>query len=331
MRTTLKQLAARAGVHPSTISRVANHDPNLRISAGTRDRIRALLEETEYRPDGVARSLKLRQTHVLAVVIPDVTNPLFAAIYRGVEDAAGQVGYNVILCNTDGSTERERSHFHEMQARRVDGMIVASASLRDSAVRWLRRQGVPHVLVNRYSDPGDPFVGTDDFTGARLATQHLIGGGHRRIGHLAGPASVSAAQDRKRGFIATLEAAGVEVDPALIVESGLNAEGGEVAAERLLALPQPPTAIFAVNDLAAVGAYQVAERRGLAIPGELAVAGYNDMPMASLLRPPLTTVHVPMHEIGTASAEILIEAVEAGSRPQRRMVFDPELIVRQST
>lgn len=331
MRTTLKQLATRAGVHPSTVSRVANQDPNLRISAATRARIQALLEQTEYRPDGVARSLKLRQTHVLAVVIPDITNPLFAGIYRGVEDAAGQRGYNVILCNTDGATERERSHFHTLQARRVDGLIVASASLRDPAVRWLRRQAIPHVLVNRYSEAHDAFVGTDDFAGARLATEHLIARGHRRIAHLAGPPTVSATLDRKRGFLAALEAAGIEADPDLIQESGLVAEGGSRATERLLALPEPPTAIFAVNDLAAIGAFQVAQLRGLAIPGRLAVAGYNDMPMASLLTPALTTIRVPMHSLGTVSTEMLIEAVEAGTLPRRRHVFEPELVIRQST
>jgi DNA-binding LacI/PurR family transcriptional regulator len=331
MRTTLKQLAVRAGVHPSTISRVANQDPNLRISADTRARIQALLEETHYRPDGIARSLKLRQTNVLAVVIPDITNPLFAGIFRGVEDAAGQHGYNVILCNTDGSAERERSHFYTLQARRVDGVIVASAGLADPAVRWLRRQAIPHILVNRYSEQSDAFVGTDDFAGAQLVTEHLVARGHRRIAHLAGPPTVSAPHDRKRGFIASLENAGIEADPALIEESGLHAEGGAAATQRLLALARPPSAIFAVNDLAAIGAYQVAEQSGLVIPDQLAVAGYNDMPMASLLRPPLTTIHVPMHELGSASTEMLIAAVEAGTLPHGRRVFEPELVVRQST
>ena len=143
MPVTLKELAARARVHPSTISRVANHDPNLRIAPPTRQRIEALLRETEYRPNGIARGLKLRQTLVLAVVIPDVTNPFFAALFRGVEDAASPRGYNVLLCNTDGSPARQRSHLQSLHARRVDGVIMASSFLKDPTVRWLRHQGIP--------------------------------------------------------------------------------------------------------------------------------------------------------------------------------------------
>src|SRR5437899_9913925 len=152
MPVTLKQLAARAHVHPSTVSRVANHDPSLRIGPTTRQRIEALLRETEYRPNGVARGLKLAQTLALAVVIPDITNPFFAALFRGVEDGATPRGYNVLLCNTDGSPERQRSHLHSLHARRVDGVILASSVLRDPSVRCLRHQHIPHVLVNRFRD-----------------------------------------------------------------------------------------------------------------------------------------------------------------------------------
>ena len=173
---TLKELGARARVHPSTVSRVANNDPSLRIAPLTRQRIEALLRETEYRPNGVARGLKLRQTLVLAVVIPDITNPFFAALFRGVEDGASPQGYNVLLCNTDGSPERQRSHLQSLHARQVDGVILASTFLKDPAVRWLRQQHVPYVLVNRYSDEAhDPFVGSDDVMGGRIATAHLAG------------------------------------------------------------------------------------------------------------------------------------------------------------
>src|SRR6202049_1327755 len=146
MPVTLKELAMRANVHASTISRVANNDPSLRIAPATRLRIEALLRETEYRPNGVARGLKLRQTLVLAVVIPDITNPFFAALFRGIEDGAAPRGYNVLLCNTDGSPERQRSHLQSLTARRVDGVILASSFLKDPAVRWLRHQRIPYVL-----------------------------------------------------------------------------------------------------------------------------------------------------------------------------------------
>src|SRR3989440_5960188 len=175
MPVTLKQLAARAQVHPSSVSRVANNDASLRIAPQTRQRIEALLRETEYRPNGVARGLKLRQSFVLAVVIPDVPNPFFAALFRGIEDGASPRGYNALLCNTDGSPQRQRSHLESLQARRVDGVILASSVLKDSSVGWLRHQRIPHVLVKRFSDEDqDQFVGSDDILAARLAVRHLI-------------------------------------------------------------------------------------------------------------------------------------------------------------
>jgi LacI family transcriptional regulator, galactose operon repressor len=332
MPVTLKELAARALVHPSTISRVANHDPSLRIAPATRSRIEALLRETEYRPNGVARGLKLRQTLVLAVVIPDITNPFFAALFRGIEDGAAPRGYNVLLCNTDGSPERQRSHLQSLTARRVDGVILASTVLKDPAVRWLRHQRTPYVLVNRFSDEAlDPFVGSDDVTGARLATQHLVGLGHVRIGHLAGQTTVSTGVQRRRGYQSALAEAGLASDPELLVDSGFTEDGGAEATAGMLALKHPPSAIFAVTDMTAVGAYSTARRLGLRIPEDLAIVGYNDIPLASRLIPGLTTVHVPIHELGSAAARMLLDQIETRELQPKRVVFAPQLVVRGST
>jgi len=329
---TLKELAARARVHPSTISRVANQDPKLRIAPPTRQRIEALLRETEYQPNGVARGLKLRQTLVLAVVIPDITNPFFAALFRGVEDAASPRGYNVLLCNTDGSPARQRSHLQSLQARRVDGVIMANSFLKDPTVRWPRHQGVPYVLVNRFSDEShDAFVGSDDLVGGRLATEHLVELGHRRIGHLAGKPTVSTGVMRRRGYLVALADRGIAADPRLVVESGYTEEGGARAAERLLALPDRPTGIFAVTDMTAVGAFGAARRMGLRIPEDVAIVGYNDIPLAGRLVPGLTTVHVPIHEFGSAAARLLLEQIESGQATPRRVVYTPQLVVRGST
>jgi LacI family transcriptional regulator len=332
MPVTLKDLAARARVHPSTISRVANNDPDLRIAPATRSRIEALLRETGYQPNGIARGLKLRQTNVLAVVIPDVTNPFFAALFRGVEDAAAPRGFNVLLCNTDGTPERQRSHLQSLEARRVDGVILASSFLRDPGVRDLRKQKVPYVLVNRFSDEGeDPFVGSDDLVGGRLATSHLIALGHRRIGHLAGRATVSTGVMRRRGYLAAHQLAGLTPDPRLIVEAGYSEEGGAVAARRLLALRDRPTALFAITDLAALGALEAALSLGLRVPEDVAIVGYNDIPLASRVSPGLTTMHVPIHDFGAVAAGMLLEQIESGAPSRRRVLFPPELVVRGST
>ncbi len=187
-------------------------------------------------------------------------------------------------------------------------------------MRWLRHQRVPYVLVNRFSDPGlDPFVGSDDVTGARLATQHLIDLGHTRIAHLAGQSTVSTGVLRRRGYQAALTEAGLRPDPALEVEAGFVEQGGIHGVERLLGLDQPPTAVFAVTDMVAVGAYSVARRLGVRMPEDLAIVGYNDIPMASF---------------GHAAARLLIDQIEHGSRDHtspKRLVYTPELVVRGST
>jgi LacI family transcriptional regulator len=332
MQVTLKELAMRANVHPSTISRVANNDPGLRIAAETRARIETLLRETGYQPNGIARGLKLRQTKVLAVVIPDITNPFFAALFRGVEDAAAPRGFNVLLCNTDGLPDRQRSHLQSLQARRVDGVIVASSFLKDPSVRELRRQKGPYVLVNRFSDEGeDPFVGSDDLLGGQLATEHLLELGHTRIGHLAGKATVSTGVLRRRGYLAAHALAGLPVDPQLTVETGYTEEAGAVGARRILALQDPPTALFAVTDMVALGAVAVARQMGMRIPEDLAIVGYNDIPLASRVSPGLTTMHVPIHEFGSVAVRLLLEQLDSDAAAGRRVRFTPDLIVRAST
>jgi LacI family transcriptional regulator len=330
MPITLKELAAKSGVHPSTVSRIVNDDPGLRVSPETRARVKSLVKKTGYRPDGMARGLKLRQSFVLGVLVPDVLNPLFAAIFRGVEDAALEEGYTVILSSTDGHEEREREILFALQSRMIDGMVVASASLRDSSVRWLREHEIPHVLVNRYSDQKDYFVGTDDKHGARLATEHLLALGHRRIAHLAGPQRISTALNRRRGYEEALKAAGIKPDPALIVETGFVG-AGVTATHRLLEQRKRPTAVVAVNDTAAVGAYDAAERLGLRIPVDLAITGYNDIPLAARLRPGLTTIHVPAQEFGRAAARMLLEQMVDGRLEPKRIILPQELVVRGST
>jgi LacI family transcriptional regulator, galactose operon repressor len=331
MQVTLKELALRANVHPSTISRVANNDPGLRIASATRQRIEELLRETGYQPNGIARGLKMRHTKVLAVVIPDITNPFFAALFRGVEDAAAPRGFNVLLCNTDGLPERQRSHLQSLQARRVDGVIVASSFLRDPSVRDLRKQKGPYVLVNRFSDEGeDPFVGSDDLLGGQLATTHLIELGHTRVGHLAGKATVSTGVLRRRGFLAAHALAGMAPDARLVVEAGYTEESGALAARRLLSMPNPPTAVFAVTDMVAIGLAGVARQMGIRVPEDLAIVGYNDIPLTSRMSPRLTTMHVPIHEFGSVAFRLLLEQLE-GDSVARRVRFTPDLIVREST
>jgi LacI family transcriptional regulator len=238
----------------------------------------------------------------------------------------------VLLCNTDGLPERQRSHLQSLQVRRVDGVILASSFLKDPSVHELRKQGRPYVLVNRFSDDGeDPFVGSDDLLGGQLATAHLIDLGHTRIGHLAGNSTVSTGLLRRRGYLAAHAVADLESDQRLIVEAGYTEESGAAAARRLLALADPPTAVFAVTDMVALGAAEVARQMGLRIPEDLAIVGYNDIPLASRMNPGLTTMHVPIHDFGSAAARLLLDQIESGEPTRRRVRFTPDLIIREST
>ena len=269
---------------------------------------------------------------MLAVVIPDITNPFFAALFRGVEDAASPRGFNVLLCNTDGSPDRQRSHLQNLEARRVDGVILASSYLKDPAVQHLRRQRVPYVLGQPFQRRGeDPFVGADDLLGGQAATAHLLALGHRRIGHLAGQPTVSTGVLRRRGYTAALAAADLPADPQLVVEAGYTEEGGALAARRLLSLDEPPTALFAVTDMAALGAIAAAQRLGLRIPEDIAIVGYNDIPLAGRISPSLTTMHVPIHEFGSVAVGLLLEQIESDEPALRRVRFAPDLVVREST
>ncbi len=333
MPVTLKELAARANVHPSTISRVANNDPGLRIATATRSRIEALLRETGYQPNGIARGLKMRQTNVLAVVIPDVTNPFFAALFRGVEDAAAPRGFNVLLCNTDGLPERQRSHLQSLQARRVDGVIIASSFLKDPSVRDLRRQKGPYVLVNRFSDEGeDPFVGLR--RSPRRPARHRPPDRSRAHAHRAPRGEIHG---QHRACCAGAATSPRTPSPAL---PPIRASSSRPATPRKAAPPQrggcsrcpnPPTAMFAVTDMVAIGAAEVARQMGLRIPEDLAIVGYNDIPLASRVSPGLTTMHVPIHEFGSVAARLLLDQIESDEPTRRRVRFTPDLIVREST
>ncbi|HEY3110119.1 MAG TPA: LacI family DNA-binding transcriptional regulator, partial [Chloroflexota bacterium] len=248
----LRDLARQAGVHPSTVSRVLNGDPAVRVSEATRTNLLRLAATTGYRPNRLARSLKMQRTRIVAMLIPDVANPFFAVLLRAVEDAAAAAGYNVILCNTDDRAARLEQHLRMLTEGHVDGLLLATAHVQDEAIASLRRRSVPYVLVNRRrEEPDDAFVVPDDRRGAELAVEHLVALGHRRIAHIAAAPDISTSAARRVGFGEALAALGRPAAPELVVEGALTEAAGERAMRRLLALPpeRRPTAVFAVNDL----------------------------------------------------------------------------------
>jgi len=331
MPSTLKELSRLAGVHPSTVARVLNADPRQRVSDEVRDRIVALAHEHGYQPNSLARSLRTKRSYVIGTLIPDISNPFFAAMFRGVEDLLARHDFNVILANTDDDPIREQRSLDMLQGRQVDGLLLATARRHDPAVARLAAQHVPFVLVNRHTEPlAANAVVPDDYGGAASAVEHLASLGHRRIAHIAASDFTSTGHDRRRGYDAALRRLGLPIDDALVVTGSFREQGGYDAMRALLARPDPPTAVFAVNDLAASGALRAIRDCGLQSPHDVSVVGFNDLSFALGTTPRLTTLHVPLHAMGVAAAERLL-AVIGGQEVMEPVVLPVELICREST
>ncbi len=330
---TLRDVARVAGVHPGTVSRALNPQTRGLVNERTARRVLDAAQELGYRPNPIARGLRTNRSNTIGVLVPDLMNPLFAAVVRGIEDGLREAGYTPLIANTDNDAERERVAYEAMSARQVDGFIAATAR-RD---HWLLadqvRAGVKVVLVNRRVDSDAlPAVTGDDHEGIRLAVEHLAGLGHRRIAHLAGSQALYTGWTRHQGFLDAMESRGLELDPDLIVfsEAFTEREGARCCAE-LLARRRDFTAIVAGNDLLALGCYDALERHGLRCPDDVSVVGYNDMPFVDRFRPPLTTVRVPHYELGATAAELMLEQLRVADAPPRQLLLAPELVVRGST
>lgn len=330
---TLRDVARMAGVHPGTASRALNDTTRSLVRPETVDRVVAAANALGYKPNYLARSFKTRRTRSVGVVIPDINNPLFPPIVLGVEDRLASGGYVTLLANTQNDPERRQRIFEGMLERRVDGLIVATARRQDPGLVEIAAHGVPIVLVNRVvEDRSFSSVSVDDAAGIGMVVEHLVELGHERIGHIAGPQSMSTGHARYRGFLASMAAAGRAVEPSLVsfAQSFTLAEG-ERCATALLSLDRRPTAIAAANDMLAIGCLTAVEAAGLRCPQDISVVGFNDMPFMDRLNPPLTTVHIPQYDIGVQAAELLIDELHQPDRPPESRLVAPSLVVRGST
>jgi LacI family transcriptional regulator, galactose operon repressor len=290
-------------------------------------------EQLGYRPNRIARGLKTNRSYTVGVLIPDITNPLFPPILRGIEDRLDEAGYTSLIVNTDNDRERERSHLEAMRARQVDGFISATARLDRELLDDVAAAGIPLVLVNRSLEDGSvPAVTVNDRQGIRLAVEHVAALGHTRIGHLAGPQNTSTGHRRRLGFADAMRAVGLKAprQQTRMSEWFTEEEGARVCAELLDAAPQL-TAIVAANDLLAIGCYDTLEGRGLRCPEDISIVGFNDMPFVDRLRPPLSSVRVPQREIGTVAADMLLQLLADGAQPAREILLEPTLVARGST
>ncbi len=329
----LRDVARLAGVHPATASRALNPETRLLVSEETAKRVLAAAAELGYRPNAVARSLRTRRSHTVGVLIPDLNNPLFPPMIRGLEDRLAAAGYVALIGNTDGDDARERQVFEQMLARHVDGYVLATAHLRNPLLEEAVRAGVPVVLMNRMAeDYSFPSVTVDNERGMRMAVSHLTSLGHTRIACIAGPQDLSTGLARYRGFQAAMTAAGLPVPPGQVAfASAFSIEEGRRCAAEILAAGGDCTAVAAANDMLAVGCYQALDQAGLSCPADLSVVGFNDMPFIDMLRPPLTTIAFPHYQVGTEAAQLLIENLNGDGSRVKVLYLAPELIVRGST
>jgi LacI family transcriptional regulator len=328
-RTTLADVAARAAVDRSVVSRVLSGDARLLIRDETRQRVLEAVRELGYRPNVAARTLRTQRTQTIGLLIPDYANPVYAEIIKGAEVAAAERDCVLLTGSADTTTELT-SYLDLLGQGRVDGLLLAGELTPKPALDALTAAGLPWLLINRTMRGESRHVILDDERAAGLAVEHLVGLGHRSIAHLAGPARSDTAKRRAKGYRAAMRRAGLEVDPEQVTRSDYTPEGGFQAMTDLLAEAPLPTAVFVANLASAIGALHALRDAGIKAPEEMSVVAVHDAPLAEHLAPALTTVRMPLRELGTRGVRLLSELGPDGTVAE--VVTGPmDLVLRQST
>ncbi|MEN4041075.1 MAG: LacI family DNA-binding transcriptional regulator [Anaerolineaceae bacterium] len=328
--TTIRVVAETAGVSYATVSHVINNTRY--VAPETRARVLAAMEALNYQPNAVARSLRQGKTNTIGLVLPDIANPFFSEISRGIADEAFEKGYSVFLCNTELDMQRELFHVNVLSNNQVDGIIFVAAGDQADSLDFLLHRKMPLVMIDRnVPNVEADVVLTDHQLGGFLATRHLLELGHTRIACIAGPSSISPSSERITGYRKALEQAGIVPDDDLIIRGDYHPQTGMDITQTILHIHPRPTAIFALNDLMAIGALRALAEAGYVVPRDMAVVGYDDLEIARFINPPLTTIAQPKKEIGRQAVNLVVERMSSKNRPPSRLVLPPELIVRRST
>ncbi|MBO8141473.1 MAG: LacI family DNA-binding transcriptional regulator [Firmicutes bacterium] len=321
MPITIYDVAREAGVSLATVSRVLNNSPHVKES--TRLRVQETIERLGYEPNLLASALMTKRTGMLALLVPDISNPFFSEVAWGVEDAAAKLGYNCVICNVGDDTRKQAAYTSVLRRKGIDGIIFATAAHDDRLVVNLGKRGYPITLMAR-DVPAAAVnrVLVDDRFGAALAARHLLELGHRRLAMISEPARIHSSRERSRGFTAAVRAAGLE--PVMVQADGSDIGAGYRASRELLAKAPRPTGIFCANDLLAIGVLQAAAEAGLKVPGDLSVVGFDGTTLAQVASPPLTTVVQPIRQMGQTAVQLLVDSLQNGTSP-RRVVLEPSL------
>ena len=329
---TIKDVAAWAKVSVATVSHVVNG--TRKVAPATIQRVRQAMKELDYHPNAVAQSLRTQKTNVIGTVISDITNPFFATLIRGAEDAAIEAGYSLIVCNSDESLEKEDRYVRLLQRRQIDGLLISPVGDGTrSVVHELPKWKIPFVFVDRRVEeiPSDVVL-SDNVQGAYQATKHLIEQGHCLIGLILGIKGATTTEERLAGYRKALDEAEISVSEELIAYGGYRQEGGRTTTEEFLSLPKPPSAIFSTNNLMTIGVLKTLARRKIAVPQAMAVVSFDDLDLGELLQPPLTSVTQNPYEIGKIAMGILLARFDGGEEGAFEEVRVPVMLrVRGST
>jgi LacI family repressor for deo operon, udp, cdd, tsx, nupC, and nupG len=331
-RATIYDVARLAGVSTSTVSRMLNGKGQ--FAPVTRLAVDQAVERLHYRPNTIARSLRTKSTQTIAFLLPDIPDPFFVSLISGIQRYAQERDYAILLCVTQGDAEREEQYLSLLHAKQVDGVLVDGLVLPPGRIARFVEDGFPMVCLDRDVDsPSVPLVQVDNRLGGRRATEHLLSLGHRRIAHLSGaePERLRHSQERLAGYQEALSHASLAVDPRLVVAGDFTEEGGHRATRALLASGAPFSAIFAANDLSAIGAIRAIFESGRSVPEDVSVVGFDDIHISAFVRPQLTTMQQPAAEIARRATEILISMIQGRRVRDRRHLLEPQLIVRTSS
>jgi LacI family transcriptional regulator len=331
---SIREVAAHAGVSVATVSNVLNR-PEI-VAQPTRDRVHASIRELGFVRNESARQLRAGRSRTIGLVVLDVANPFFTDLARGVEDEASKAGYAVILCNSDDQERKEKRYLELLEEHRVQGVLITPVAGAGSRLARLQRRGTPVVLVDsRSASRGQCSVAVDDVLGGDLAVSHLLATGHERIAYLSGPPAIRQVADRREGALRALRRAGRDAaDLQVIAAGGLNVGAGQKAGAEVAALSAGarPTAVFCANDLIALGVLQEMTRNRIRVPEDISIVGYDDIDFAAAAAVPLTSVRQPRQQLGHSAARLLLdEAADDDTHQHRQVIFEPELVVRQST
>lgn len=331
---TIKDVARAAEVSVTTVSHVMNGTRH--VAPDTAERVREAVRQLGYAPSGVARALKANRTQSIGMMVTNSTNPFFAEVIRGVESACFARGYSLILCNSEDDEDKQVGYLATLRMKRIDALVIMTGNLDPRLpARLAAAADVPTLALDAEETPGVTAIADDSYAGGVLAGKHLTRLGFRRIGAITGPAGHPRSAERLAGFLAALEAAGVDLDPAWQVEADLTVAGGSRALRDLLARAEEspagrPEALFCFNDMLAMGALCAAHEAGLVVPDDLSVMGYDDIELAGYMAPPLTTIAQGTHALGTRAAEVLIDHLEGAADLPRALKLMPRLVERRS-